>query len=129
MSLAFVRLVGAHMRAAPVVLVVEDDSDVRRVIVEALENDGMTVIDAASGQEALRVLRADSTIGVLVSDVMMPGISGAVLVEQATAFRPGLKTLLLSAYAPALTGTTRVIEKPIRVAQLCAEIRALSVRP
>ena len=113
------------MPAALVVLVVDDDRDVRRVMVEALAKDGMTVIDAASGREALRILQVDGTIGVLVSDVMMPGISGVVLAEQAERLRPSLKTLLLSAYAPALHGARRIIEKPVRMAQLCAEIRAL----
>jgi two-component system, cell cycle sensor histidine kinase and response regulator CckA len=109
------------MAAAPVILVVEDDADVRAMIAEALATYGMTVIEAASGHEALRILQRDRTISILLSDVMMPGISGLVLAERAAQLRPDVKTLLLSAYPPAVT-TRPVLTKPLRVAQLCAEI-------
>jgi CheY-like chemotaxis protein len=115
------------MIADPVVLVVDDDPGVRQVLVTALEMDGMTVVDAAHGQEALRILQHDPTICVLVADIMMPGITGVTLVEQAAKLRPDVKTLLMTAYAPddLVHGAGSVVKKPIPVAELCANIRAL----
>ncbi len=83
---------------APIVLVVDDDPDVRQVLTDALETDGMTVIEAASGHEALRILDRDPTIGILLSDVMMPGITGITLAQQVAALRPDVKILLTTAY-------------------------------
>jgi CheY-like chemotaxis protein len=56
------------------------------------------VIDAASGRQALDVLERDSTIEVLFTDVMMPGISGITLAKRALAMRPDLHVVLTSAY-------------------------------
>jgi two-component system, cell cycle sensor histidine kinase and response regulator CckA len=115
------------MSNAPVVLVVDDDPEVRRALTQGLTNDGMTAIDAASGQEALRILAADPTIGVLLTDIMMPGIAGTTLAERAARLRPDLKILMVTAYAPALPAppSARVLEKPFRIAELCAAVRAL----
>lgn len=81
-----------------VVLVVDDDSDVRETIVNMLEPAGFTVIDASSGRRALEVLERDPTIEVLFTDVMMPGISGITLAKRALAMRPELRVVLTSAY-------------------------------
>ena len=112
---------------APVVLIVDDDPAVRQVLVEALTADAMTVVVAGTGQEALRILAGDPTIDVLVADIMMPGITGITLAEQASKLRPDLKILLVTAYAPAdlVRGERAIITKPFRLADLCAQIWAL----
>jgi CheY-like chemotaxis protein len=84
--------------ARGIVLVVDDDPDVRETVVNMLEPAGFTVIDAASGRQALEILERDSTIEVLFTDVMMPGISGITLARKALAMRPGLRVILASAY-------------------------------
>ena len=84
--------------ARGVVLVVDDDPDVRETIVNMLEPAGFTVIDAASGRQALDVLERDPTIDILFTDVMMPGISGITLAKKALALRPNLRVVLTSAY-------------------------------
>ncbi len=56
------------------------------------------MIEAASGHEALRILDRDPTIGILLSDVMMPGITGITLAQQVAALRPDVKILLTTAY-------------------------------
>jgi CheY-like chemotaxis protein len=113
--------------AAPVVLLVDDDPEVRQVLARALEADGMTVVEASTGGEALRILKGDPSIDVLVTDVMMPGITGNTLVEQAAKLRPDLKTLMVTAYAPAglVRYTTTVMTKPFRIAELCQRVRTL----
>jgi CheY-like chemotaxis protein len=108
-----------------VVLVVDDDIEVRRSVVDALESDGMTVIDAASGQEALRILGGDPTICLLLTDIMMPGITGITLAERAAEIRPDVKIILMTAYAPqdVVRATTPLIEKPFGLDELCHTIR------
>jgi CheY-like chemotaxis protein len=103
----------------PVVLVVDDDIDVRDTVVGILESRGYTVVEAASGREALEILDRDETIGVLFTDVMMPGISGITLAKKALEKRPGLKVVLTSAYMREAPGEDiPVLKKPFHTADL-----------
>jgi CheY-like chemotaxis protein len=106
-------------KAGPVVLVVDDDPEVRQTLVNILEARGYTVIEAAGGREALGILERDMTIGILFTDVMMPGISGITLAKKAMELRPDLKVVLSSAYM----GDDRaddmpVLKKPFHTADL-----------
>jgi CheY-like chemotaxis protein len=109
----------------PVVLVVDDDADVRMPLVQGLEKDGFTVVDAATGAEALRIMEYDPSISLLLADVMMPGISGVTLAERAAKLRPDLKIVLMTGYAQAAAAEPAVllVEKPLRIADLTALIR------
>ena len=115
------------MGADPIVLVVDDDPDIRRALVQALEEDGMTGIQAASGHEALRILGGDRSIGVLLTDIMMPGIAGTTLAGRVSELRPDVKIMFMTAYAAAnRVGSTRpLVAKPFRTNELCASIRAM----
>jgi CheY-like chemotaxis protein len=108
-----------------VVLVVDDDPEVRETVVNILEEQGFTVIDAANGRQALDILENDPTVNVLFTDVMMPGISGITLAKKAMELRPGLKVVLTSAYlrddSPA---AMTVVRKPYLTEELLAALRA-----
>jgi signal transduction histidine kinase len=81
------------------VLVVDDDADVRELTVANLEQLGYQVRAAADGAEALVVLRSGAPFDLLVSDVMMPnGLLGDELARQACVIHPGLRVLLTSGY-------------------------------
>jgi PAS domain S-box-containing protein len=81
------------------ILVVEDDVEVREMTAAMLSQLGYRVLLAATGPEALAVLRRDSTIRLLFSDIVMPaGMSGIDLARAACRLRPGLKVLLNSGY-------------------------------
>ena len=102
-------------RKRGVVLVVEDDPDVRQTAAEMLEANGFTAIEAANGREALEILRRDPTIGAMFTDVIMPGISGTTLAQRAMEIRPDLKVLLTSAFLrDASAGDLDVLQKPYR---------------
>lgn len=105
-----------------VVLVVDDDPDVRETIVSMLEPAGFTVIDAASGRQALEILERDSTIDVLFTDVMMPGISGITLAKRALAIRPDLRVVLTSAYFRDESIALPCLRKPFRGEELLQAI-------
>jgi CheY-like chemotaxis protein len=81
------------------ILLVDDDADVRELARRVLQWQGYTVLEAHDGPEALR-LAADyaGPIHLLLTDVVMPGMSGTTLAEELARTRPGLGILLMSGY-------------------------------
>jgi PAS domain S-box-containing protein len=91
-----------HTRLAGLesVLLVEDDSALRYVACRTLRNFGYHVLEARNGREALELCeRHDGPIHILVSDLVMPELSGSELATRITGRRPGIKVLLMSGYA------------------------------
>jgi signal transduction histidine kinase len=81
------------------ILFVDDDSGVRTLVSEVLRTSGHTVIEADDGPTALALLRDDTSIDYLFTDVIMPNdMNGVQLMRAARAARPGLPTLLASGY-------------------------------
>ncbi|HEY7064255.1 MAG TPA: ATP-binding protein [Chloroflexota bacterium] len=115
------------------ILLVEDEDQVRGVVREALETIGFTVVEACEGREALEVAAAHAgAIHLLVTDVVMPGMSGRELAESLAATHPGLRTLYMSAYTdhaivdqgvhePGLA----LIQKPFTLEALGRAVRAV----
>src|SRR6266571_4252005 len=82
-----------------VILLVEDEAPVRRVALHSLQRYGYTVLEAALPSEALTICRDHpGRIDLVVTDVVMPGMSGPDLAQQLLVMRPGLKVLLSSGY-------------------------------
>ncbi len=116
-----------------VVLVVEDEEQVRRLVVLALERCGYTVLQAASPQAALDLARDDRRpIDLLLTDVIMPGMDGAELQRRLLRLRPGIRTLFMSGYAANIIGEHGILEdglnfiqKPFSVADLTRKVREL----
>jgi PAS domain S-box-containing protein len=117
-----------------VVLVVEDEPDVRRMAERILAKGGYSVISTSGGQEALDVCRrADRPIQLLLTDVIMPGMLGTELVEQVKAIRPELGVIFMSGYshevlapeALAEQGAGTFIEKPFSASELLKAVRRL----
>ena len=80
-----------------VILVVEDEPLVRALMVDALEDEDFVVVEAPTGDEALRVLQARSDIAVVLTDVDMPGeIDGFQLARIARAMYPQLLVIVVS---------------------------------
>jgi signal transduction histidine kinase len=80
------------------VLVVEDEEDVRRYSCDALRDLGYRVLEADSGEAALKIIEAEHDIAVLFTDVVMPGMNGRKLSEAALERRPALKILFTTGY-------------------------------
>ena len=77
----------------------EDDSEVRELVLRLLGDLGYQTVEAQNGAEGLSLLRANPTIALLFSDVVLPGgMSGVALAEEACRHYPGLKVLLTSGY-------------------------------
>ena len=80
-------------------LIVEDDDAIRRISSRVLENLGYRALTAASGEEALRLAeRSAFAIDILVSDLVLRGMSGRELVATLARERPGLRVLFVSGY-------------------------------
>jgi two-component system cell cycle sensor histidine kinase/response regulator CckA len=112
--------------AGETVLVVEDDDDVRGLVERMLTRSGYRVLAAASPAAAVSITRtADGPIDLLLSDVVMPGISGIELIGRVRETFPGLPVLLMSGYTagalpdnePPPPGTV-LIRKPFTTAAL-----------
>ena len=90
----------AATKQSRTIVVVDDEDDVRAVMRSVLQQKGYTVLDASGGAETIRLL-ANHTgpVDMLVTDVVMPGMSGRELYEHLSHRHPGLKVLYVSGYA------------------------------
>lgn len=116
---------GAHVPAR--ILVVEDQPDVRALLRAMLEADGHEVQEASGAAAALRIiLEGAGRIDLLVTDLVMPGLSGQELIRRLEDAAPGLSVLVISAYtgeeAPRAGGFLR---KPFTSEQLSREVARL----
>jgi PAS domain S-box-containing protein len=109
----------AHIGHAEMILVVDDDRAMREVAARLLADSGYSVISTDSGAAALRILADSSTeIDLLLTDVVMPGMSGREAAGHAMRARPGLPVVFMSGYPDDLfgcrpvDGAPRVLEKP-----------------
>jgi signal transduction histidine kinase/ActR/RegA family two-component response regulator len=117
-------------RGTEIVLVVEDDSDVRHVSIDALRHLGYTVVQAGSAAEAMQVLALQPRVDLLFTDIVMPGKTGRVLADEATAQWPGLKVLYTTGYTRnavvhngVLDAGVAFLPKPFTIEQLAAKVR------
>lgn len=113
------------------ILVAEDDDTLRTLTVRILKAAGYRVLSAANGTEALKLLEeTDEPVHGLLTDVVMPGISGKALADHACELRPHLRVVFMSGYLEdtaahhgVLTGTAHFISKPFTANALNAKLR------
>ncbi len=118
---------------AETVLLVEDESAVRRIATEMLLRLGYTVLDAPNGRVARKIfLEYGKPIHLLVTDVVMPELGGQELTELLRALRPDVKVLFMSGYAGdamvqqgLLEPGTAYLQKPFSLQALASKIREL----
>jgi CheY-like chemotaxis protein len=118
------------------VLLVEDMDSVRELVARALEGYGYKVIKAANGEEAIRLVAVmTEPIDVLVTDVVMPRMTGPVVADRLRAHWPGLRVLFMSGYTervkPVFLNSpgTLFIQKPFLPTELVAQLRRLLDEP
>ena len=115
-----------------IILVVEDDSLMRRLAADALHELGYTVFEADSAADALATLDRVADVKLLFTDVVMPDINGKRLADEAVRRRPGLKVLFTTGYTAnavvhggVLDQGVNFIVKPFTLDQIAAKIRAV----
>jgi PAS domain S-box-containing protein len=121
------------------ILLVEDNDQVRDLATRVLRAQGYTVLEARDGQEALqRVAERSEPIDILLTDVVMPGMSGQALADRLVQTQPSLKTLFISGYTDEAIAAHQVLEpgvaflqKPFGPVALARKVRAVldSTRP
>jgi PAS domain S-box-containing protein len=119
------------------VLLVEDEDPVRAILGKSLEASGYRVIEARSGAEALRVLRGKTAqVDVVLTDIVMPGMSGLVLSETVSTEWPGTPVLFMSGHAADAIARhgfdptrARFLQKPFSTQTLCRELRGAMASP
>ena len=118
-------------RTSETVLLVEDQEHVRRYVALVLAGLGYRVLEADSGTEALTVAGAhDGPIAMLLSDVVMPGMTGPTLAVELKRHHPGLRVLYMSGYTDEITDRHGVlkeggayIQKPFGAEALALKVR------
>ena len=115
------------------ILVVEDDEEVRKSVVEALARQGYTVLEASNGREGLAACeRAQEQIGLALTDVVMPEMGGIAFGEEMNRRYPRIKVVFMSGYVdelgelvsePALREI--YVQKPIRPRELLGKVRTI----
>ncbi len=111
------------------ILIVDDDDYVRRATARALRSRGYAVVEAANGRAALIAL-ATAPFDLLLTDIVMPGMSGRVLAEAACARFQDLKIMFMTGYTDdaivhdgVTSGVVDLIEKPFTIPALASKVR------
>jgi signal transduction histidine kinase/DNA-binding response OmpR family regulator len=115
-----------------IILVVEDNDDVRAYSTTILSELGYAVLEARDAETALSLLRTGQRVDLLFTDVVLPGKTGKVLADAAAELRPGLKVLFTTGYSRnaivhqgRLDAGVNLITKPFTFEQLAARVRDL----
>jgi light-regulated signal transduction histidine kinase (bacteriophytochrome) len=122
----------AGLHAGSTVLVVDDESVIRLLVREVLQDLGFTVIEAEDGPTGLSLLQSAQRVDLLVTDVGLPGLNGKQLADAARMLRPGLKVLFITGYAAnaaigkgMLAPGMEILTKPFSLDVLAAKISAM----
>jgi two-component system, cell cycle sensor histidine kinase and response regulator CckA len=124
------------LRGTETVLLVEDEEQVRKLAHAILSRAGYTVLEAPNGGEALRIGAPGPRVDLLLTDMVMPRVSGATLAAQLQAQRPGLRVVFMSGYTDTSAGEQGLppgaifIQKPFTPEVLLRKVRqALAETP
>ena len=122
--------------STPTVLLVEDEDGVRRLMHNYLEREGYQLLEARNAEEAELVAEVyREPIHVLVTDMVMPGMTGPELADRLVKLRPQMKVLYVSGYRhdalgrAGISGNYNVLAKPFPAIELLRRVRGLLSQP
>jgi CheY-like chemotaxis protein len=119
---------GERPQGTETLLVVEDENALRDVMCDFLKRLGYTVLAASSGQQALAIFSQQKNIDLLITDVVMPKMSGRELSQMLSALKPSLKTIHMSGYTDDVIFQggelgTIFLHKPFSLGTLACKVR------
>jgi two-component system, cell cycle sensor histidine kinase and response regulator CckA len=125
------------LRGSETILVAEDEDGVRSLTREVLEKYGYTVLEAANGEEALKVAEQhEGPLDLLLSDVVMPRMGGPELAQALLAKRPSVKVLYMSGYTDhpmvrrgVVNAGVAFLQKPFTPTVLVSRVREVLEAP
>jgi CheY-like chemotaxis protein len=126
-------MVSEDQQSSEVILVVEDEHQVRAFITRALRQVGYFVLEAKNGEDALTVLdEYHAPAHLVITDMVMPEMGGAPLIKMLHAWYPELKVLFVSAYSKEMVEAkgvlfpgARYLAKPVSIDALTTTVREL----
>jgi len=114
------------------ILVVEDEPIVRMLVVDHLNDDGFRILEAQDGPEALDILKRESGLSLMLTDVGLPGMGGRELADLARSLHPDLRILFATGYSESHAEALGLpapgmglVGKPFDMIDLTARIRAM----
>lgn len=114
------------------ILLVEDEDSVRSMVARVLRGAKFTVLDACDGRKALEILAKNGPVDLLVTDIVMPGMSGYQLAQEVRKVLPDLRVLFMSGYADeallraaSASGRAAIVMKPFSPTDLLRRIQTL----
>ncbi|SDC51237.1 Signal transduction histidine kinase [Sphingomonas sp. YR710] len=109
-----------------IILVVEDEDQVRTTTVEALRSIGFTVLHAADGEDALIIVQRWPGIRIVLTDIVMPGMSGRELAKRIARLQPAIRTFFVSGFERDENeqDDRPILRKPFSVAELARFVRS-----
>jgi PAS domain S-box-containing protein len=117
------------------VLVVEDETVVRGLVVAVLDELGYLAVEAADGPSGLQILQSPQRVDLLITDIGLPGLNGRQMADAARLLRPGLKVLFMTGYAESAAASNGFLEpgmamvtKPFPIDVLTSRIRMMLER-
>ncbi len=122
--------IGNMKAEIPKIIVVEDEFLIRLTLVEALNDEGFTVLEAETADAALPLLLDDDTIELLVTDIQLPGaLDGHTLASTVRQHRPGLPVIFMTGrpdqHADQSSPLNVFIAKPYRLEEICDAAKRL----
>ena len=116
------------VKTLPKILLAEDDNDMRRFLVKALENAGYEVTDYDNGMSAYRRLR-EEPFELLLTDIVMPEMDGIELARRASELDPDIKIMFITGFAAVALNPdsqapkdAKVLSKPFHLRDLVNEV-------
>ena len=112
------------------ILLAEDDEDMRRFLVKALERAGHEVVDFDNGADAYGRLR-EEPFSLLLTDIVMPEMDGIELSQRACALYPGMRLMFITGFAAvtlhdaAMSVDAKILSKPFHLRELVREVDKL----
>jgi CheY-like chemotaxis protein len=102
-------------KSTATILVVEDDPDVRELVIEVLSELNFTVLQAFDGPSGLKELMSDARIDLLISDVGLPGMNGRQMVDAARSKRPALRVLFMTGYTELASAQGELLDEGMQM--------------
>jgi DNA-binding NtrC family response regulator len=118
------------MNTQPIILVVDDEEPIRKLLKARFEREGFTVMTAAHAEEAEQCLNQNASIGVVVSDVKMPGKDGLTFTKEVKSSNQSIKVIVMTGHGEKSTaiqalriGASDYLEKPFDLEEMTHAVK------